>query len=302
MAHSGALVSSDGTVPLPRWRDWWRSTPGGAAWLRQLPRLVEGCSAGWDLTVGHPFESGSVHWVAPAELPDGTRAVLKVQFPDAGSEHEPEALTWWGGEGAVRLLAHDPGRRSLLIERCVPGVPIRNVQGEAAEYAIAAEVLRRLWKPATCETPFATLEAEAQRWAEELPRRWARHGRPFSRLLLDEAAALCRELGGSLPELVICHQDFHGGNVLSADRDRWLAVDPKPLVGEPALDLALLLRDGPPRAAHTVRHRLDMLSSELGVDRARARGWGIVHALVCGLTDDGTYPDFVAAAQLIASA
>lgn len=293
---------------MPDGLSWWSSEPGGGAWLRELPRLVAGCALDWGLTVAAPFEPASISWVAPAQLPDGTPAVLKVNFPEAESEHEADALAWWAGDGAVVLMAHDPARRALLIARCEPGATLWTLDDEPAANRIAASVLRRLWKPAAPDVPFRALEDEARRWAEELPGRWARHRRPFSRKLLSQAVALCAELGGSQPELVVCHQDLHGGNVLSASDGRWLAIDPKPLVGERAFDLASLLRDRrgellrASRPARVVRERLDLLAGELGVDRARARGWGIVHALAWGLTDETLYPEFVSCAELLTAA
>jgi streptomycin 6-kinase len=292
---------------IPRGREWWRSTPQGAAWLEELPRLVAACSRDWQLVVRPPFDSGSVSWVAPAELRDGTRAVLKVKFPDADSEHEADALVCWSGKGAVRVLAHDRSRGAVLMERCDPGLSLWSIPDEVEAARLAANVLRLLWTAPAPDAPFRSLEGEAQRWAESLPLRWARHGQPCSRRVLGEAVSLCAELGGSMTERVVCHQDFHGGNVLLAGDERWLAIDPKPLVGERAFDLALLLRDrrsavlGTPHPERALRRRLDMLVDELDVNRARARGWGIVHALAWSLSDEAIYPDLVAMAELLAS-
>jgi streptomycin 6-kinase len=83
----------------------------------------------------------------------------------------------------------------------------------------------------------------------------------------------------------VCHQDFHGGNVLRATREHWLAIDPKPLVGERAFDTAWLLRErrasvgGNANPRRRLRRRLDLLSAELGLDRERMRGWGIARML-----------------------
>jgi streptomycin 6-kinase len=296
----------DRPVPVPRGLAWWRTVPSGAEWLRDLPQLVEGCVRCWTLTLGAPFEPGSVAWLAPAELPDGTRAVLKVNFPDAESEREADALAFWEGSGAVRLLAHDRNRRALLLERCEPGGQLWSIEDEERAYGIAASVFRELWRPAPADGCFRSLGDDAQRWARELPVRWQRHNRPCPRPLLDEAVALVTELAQSQPELVLCHQDAHGGNVLSAG-DRWFVIDPKPLVGERAFDLASSLRDRrgtllrSPNPERVVTRRLDQLVSELEVDRARARGWGIVHALAWGLTDETVYPELVASAELLAA-
>ena len=78
------------------------------------------------------------------------------------------------------------------------------------------------------------------------------------------------------------------GDVLRAGAE-WKAIDPKPLVGERAFDLASLLRDRRPVTdARIVRRRLDLLTDLLDVDRERARGWGIVHALAWGIEDESS--------------
>lgn len=264
--------------------EWWRDEPGGAAWLERLPRLVAECADLWSLRLGAPFEA-HISFVAPVELSDGRRAVLKVNFPEPESEREPDALLHWDGEGAVRLLAHDPGRRALLVERCEPGTQLWHVVDEEEANRTAAALLRRLWRPPPEEHGFRLLADEAAQWAEVLPARWEHLGRPFERTLLEEAVGFLREAGPSQGEPVLLHQDMHGGNVLRATREPWLAIDPKPLVGEREFDTASLLRDrrpelvNDPGAAARVRRRLDGLAAELELDRERMRGWGLAHAL-----------------------
>jgi streptomycin 6-kinase len=249
-----------------------------------LPRLVADCAALWSLRIGEPFEA-HVSYVAPAELADGRHAVLKVNFPEPESEREADALLHWDGEGAVRLLAHDPGRRALLLERCEPGGTLWEVADEEEANRAAAVVLRRLWRPPPPGHRFRLLADQAAAWAEELPLRWERLGRPFERSLLEQAVGFLGEAGPRQGDQVVLHQDLHGGNVLRARRARWLAIDPKPLVGERELDTASLLRDRRPElrddpgAARRLRRRLDQLAAELELDRERMRGWGIAHAL-----------------------
>jgi streptomycin 6-kinase len=116
-------------------------------------------------------------------------------------------------------------------------------------------------------------------WAGELAEA------PYERALVDEAVAFLLGPGQDQGEPVVLHQDFHGGNVLRAAREPWLAIDPKPLVGEREFDTASLLRDrrwelrADPHPERRIRRRLDQLASELGLDRERMRGWGIAHAL-----------------------
>jgi streptomycin 6-kinase len=237
--------------------------PGGAGWIARLPLLARECAGQWSLHLERPFDA-SFSLVIPA----GDR-VLKLNFPEAETEHEAEALIRWSGHGAVRLLAHDPERSALLIERCRPGRQLWELPDDQAT-EIAAGVLERLWVPA--DRPFRRLENEAARWADEL------HGRPLDRRLVEQAVAFLRDAGPSQRESVLLHQDLHGGNVLESARG-WLAIDAKPLVGEREFDVASLIRDRRPTTKAVMERRLDYLVERLDLDRERTRGWAIAHAL-----------------------
>jgi streptomycin 6-kinase len=257
------------------------SFPGGGDWLARLPQLVDECVERWSLRLGESFPYANVSLAAPATLPDGTEAVLKVGFPHWESEHEAAALAHWDGEGAVRLLARDAERHAMLLERCVPGTSLLD-EPEDAGFRLAAEVLRKLGnRPAPPGHPFTPIAETAARWAVELPHRWEAAGRPFERALLDAGVAALTDLPPTQGELVVCHQDFHRGNVLAAQREPWLAIDPKPVVAEREFDTAALLRDGP----GNLGRRLDFLASELGLDRERMRGWGLAQALAWGFEE-----------------
>jgi streptomycin 6-kinase len=271
-----------------------------------LPSLVESCADDWSLELGSPFEPAHISFVAPATLADGARAVLKVNFPEPDSEHEAQALQHWDAVGAVALLAHDQNRRALLVERCEPGDELWSLEEDEAN-GIAADVLLRLWRPPAPGHPFRLLADEALSWAEQIPREWERHGRPFGRRVLDEAVGFLREAGTSQGEDVVLHQDLHGGNVLRSERG-WLAIDPKPLVGEREFDTASLLRDRRDElaqdraAARQLRRRLDQLCSVLNLDRDRARRWGVAHALAWGFSGRGWDDEMVACARWLSEA
>jgi streptomycin 6-kinase len=294
-------------LTIPEGLAWWRRVPGGGEWLDSLPRLVAEVAEEWDLRLGEAVEDTWISLVAFAERADGEPVVLKVNFPERESEHEADALAFWDGDGAVRLLAHDPGRRALLLERAVPGTRLWAVDDEGEAALAAVGVLRRVWRPAPATHEYRLLADLAEHWAEELPARFEAHGRPFERSLLDEAVSACRELGPAQGQQIVAHQDFHGGNVLASDRG-WLAIDPKPVVGEREFDVASLLRDlrpelsADPSPGARVRRRLDLLVDELGLDRERARLWGIVHALAWGVDADGADPEMVACARRLSEA
>ena len=291
-------------IEIPPELEWWRARPAGAAWLDRVPRIVEECAQEWELRVGTPFAGANAAFVVPVELANGTRAVLKVNFPDRESEREAEALAHWAGEGAVRLLAYDATGNALLIERLDPGTTLWELEDDEEATRIAADVLRRLWRPPPDPSPFWTLTESGEWWASYLLRNYELTGRPFERSLLDEALAAIAELSASQGEQVVLHQDFHGGNVLRAQREPWLAIDPKPLVGEREFDLASLLRDRRPLLTRPggdriVRRRLDQLSSELELDRERMRRWGIAHALAWGISKDRVHTAHIEVARML---
>jgi streptomycin 6-kinase len=291
---------------VPRALDGWREVPGGAEWLDSLPGMVDACAERWSLVVGLPYDGGNVSLVLAVER-DGVPAVLKINYPDDESEHEPDALTHWSGRGAVRLLEYDAQHRALLVERCEPGTRLWEIEDDEVATRIAASVLAVLWQSPPVDHGYRSLANAAARWADELPRDWEALGRPFEREILDEAVATCIELSADQGEGVVLHQDFHGGNVLRAEREPWLAIDPKPLVGEREFDAASLLRDrrwllGSAGDAARIKRRLDLLTAELDLDRERMRRWGIAHALAWGVSGRKLEADMIECARLLVSA
>jgi streptomycin 6-kinase len=224
-----------------------------------------------------------------------------VHLPDdVESVNDIDALLFWDGRGAVRLLDYDRELRAMLLERCVPGTPLGQDYDDES-LAIAAGVLRRLWRSPSDDVQWRRLDDVAQHWLADLPLRYERHGRPFQRRLLDQALDALRTLAPTQEDVVLCHQDLHGGNILRAQREPWLAIDAKPIVAERAYDTVALVRDEPVTLAQ-VRRRLDVLAELLELDRERMRGWGIAKHVAWGLEDDAVHPRDFHWAQLIASA
>ena len=293
-------------IDVPEALGWWAAREGGPEWLARLPRLAAECAERWSLRLGEPFPDGHVSLCLPAERNDGARVVLKINFPEEETEREGDALELWNGEGAVRLLGYDRTRRALLLERCEPGTQLWAVADDEEATRIAAGVLRRLWRAPPPDHAFRPLEREVDRWARELPRDWEALGRPFERDLVDAAVDFMRGAGTDQGEQVVLHQDFHGGNVLLSERAGWLAIDPKPLVGEREFDAASLLRDRRWLLRGTgfeeiVRRRVEVLEEELALDRDRLRGWGIAHALAWGISPETQklHADHVECARLL---
>jgi streptomycin 6-kinase len=241
-----------------------------------LPSVVSALATKWNLQVGAPFDGSNVSYVAPA-MRGSEQVVLKVQWPDDESAHEADALKVWNGAGAIRLLAHDVERHALLLERCQPGTYLAAAAGVDA-LSVLIDLLPRLWK--AVGLPFRALTEEALDWAATLYADWDAAGQLCERSLVDAAAEFLVQLARSQGEQVLVHQDLHGENVLAAQREPWLVIDPKPLVGEREFSLAPIIRSG--ELGHSqkdVIYRLDRLSSELALDRDRVRRWTVAQTV-----------------------
>lgn len=244
-----------------------------SVWLERVPNLVSECAEEWELTLGEPYAQGAAGYALRADLPDGTPTVLKLIYPHREAEHEAQALAVWDGDGAVRLLAHDEIRWAMLLERCEPGTVLAREDADTA-LDVLIGLLPRLWRGVA--GGFHSLADETAWWLDYLPVEWDRAGRQFERCLLDAVMGTLRELAGSQGDQVLLHQDLHTDNVLAAERERWLAIDPKPLLGEREFSVAPIVRDYElGHSRRDVLYRLDRLTSELGLDRERARGWTV---------------------------
>ena len=248
-----------------------------ADWSQRVPELVARWCEEWGLRLGEPYPPGAAGHAVRVERADGAPAVLKLIYPHRESEHEADALAVWGGDGAVHLLERSEDGYAMLLERCEPGTSLAS-EGQDVALDVLIGLLPRLWKPAG--EPFHTLASEAAWWASYLEDVWDRVRPPYPRALLDAALAAYDELPSTQGELVLQHQDLHAENVLAAQREPWLVIDPKPLLGEREFAVAPIVRSfelGDSRG--DVVHRFERLTRELGLDRERARGWAIGQTL-----------------------
>ncbi len=228
-----------------------------------LERRAQEAARDWGLALAEPFAGGRFSFVAPA----GPGQVLKVRAPDDDeSDQEAQALELWGGDGAVRLLRASPDRRVLLLARAEPGTDLSAV-GEDEATAIAIEVARRLWC-AACG-PFRWIGDHVPGWLDEAER--AGGG-------ASELVPVARRLYAALDvgHATLVHGDLHHHNILAAG-DRHLAIDPKPMLGEPEFDPPSFLwnpLDTPTTGARTERRIAAFAAA--GLDERRIRAWTVI--------------------------
>jgi len=267
--------------------------------LHSIPRRVAECAQRWELILDPPYPNSFVSIVYPAAGRDGSRVVLKIQYPHRESDYEHEALRLWNGEGAVRLFDYDAEHHALLLERCEPGEPLSTVDPDEA-LRVYSSLLPRLWLMAGA--PFTSLANEAAQWIASLPSTWEKAGHPVDVRLLDLGLESLERLRTTQGPQVLVHQDLHAGNILRAAREPWLVIDPKPLAGEREFSLAPIVRGAElGHSRNAVVRRLDTLSTNLGVDRERARLWTLGQALAWGLEGERV-ADFLETARWLSEA
>ena len=258
----------------------------GAAWLESLPALLAGYAERRSLTLQPPFADLSYNYVCPATLRDGTPVVVKAGVPHLGFAQEVAALRVFDGRGMARLLDADVDEGIMLLERLLPGAPLSSLGDDEAETRIAAQLMRALWRPATLGPPFATVAG----WAAGLSKLRDAFGGgtgPFPPRLVDRAEGLFADLLSSPAEPMLIHGDAHGGNMLSAQREPWLAMDPKGVTGDPLFDVGYYLNSLPKgmgalQARQTLERRADQLAGELGYGRECIVAWAVALAVLSG--------------------
>ncbi|WP_411978464.1 aminoglycoside phosphotransferase family protein [Streptomyces sp. N50] len=229
----------------------------------------------WELRLDGPSMNGRCALVLPVLRADGTPAALKLQDVDEETAGEPLALRGWDGDGAVRLLEADADTGTLLLERLDSGRVLADLPNSREATLVVARLLARL---TAVEAP-AGLRRLGDIAAQLLDRTSAvlpRVSDPAERRLIADCAAAVREVAGE-PGDRLLHWDLHFENVLAADRAPWIAIDPKPLAGDPGFDLLPALWNR--FDADEVGWRFDAMTEVLGLDRDRARAWTLGRVL-----------------------
>lgn len=213
--------------------------PDRRNWIRELPGIVTELAQRWSLQLGEPFQpGGQCSWVAPTSDSQGRDLVLKVGWRHTEAVHEADALRVWDGRGAVIVHDADTFDRTsaLLLERCVPGVALSLLATEHEQDLVLAELLPRLWQEPACGQPFRSLELMCAQWADEFEEKRAVAPDSIDPGLARDGMELFRGLPATSDRRVLLCTDLHAENILAAEREPWLAIDPKPYVGDPTYD------------------------------------------------------------------
>jgi streptomycin 6-kinase len=263
----------------------------GRVWTAALPRLAAECLDRWALRADGPPMCGAVALVLPVVLEDETAAVLKLQPVDDETAGEPAALRAWDGHGAVRLLRHDPDSGAMLLERLDPARTLAALPDDLAALQVLSELLARL-TAAAAPPRLRRLADIAAAMLDRVPRALTLLPDEAERRLMRGCASAVRQV---LPEAGdrLLHWDLHYDNVLApargahpaGGREPWLAIDPKPLAGDPGFELLAALHNrwddvvATGNVTGAIRRRFDLMTEVVNLDRQRATGWTLARVL-----------------------
>lgn len=258
----------------------------GKEWLAKIPALIQNYESEWQIKIGEPFHL-SYNYVAQAEKLNGTSVVIKLGFPgDKEFISECVGLSYFNGEGSIKLLAEDINNGAMLLERVSPGIPLAEIEDDEEATQIAASLLKKLHKEAPDDDRLINF---GKNWLGGYTRYREKYSVesgpiPSGLFLLGDAINKKHYIDEPEKEYLI-HGDFHHHNILSSDRNDYLTIDTKGVIGNPTYDVATFLYN--PKSIlkredleQVTRRRIEVFSEELGMDPKKIVDWGISQALL----------------------
>jgi len=251
------------------WKEWFGAQQVPAL-VADTERRAAAAIEAWELDAVEPLGEGNVAIVCACRH-HGDPAVLKVTPRMRHQTHrsdETDALRVWAGLAPDVIATRDDDWTALL-ERVLPGVPLKSCAAPLEAMQILGEMAARLHRhpPGTGFVSLSDGKA-VESWRTRLD-----HA-PRARADLEDLLAT----GG---DPVLLHLDLHRGNVLS-HHTGWRVVDPKPRAGDRHAECFCFLamaRDLPERGAATALDAwVARYAAAAELDEARLRRWITVRA------------------------
>ncbi len=211
----------------------------GKQWLSELPQIIKEIAEKWQIKTKKPFENLSYNFVAACVFESSDEAVLKIALPLNNLEifNEANYLQIQNGKGAARVLNFDESRRAMLLEKLNPGKPLKMLfsGNESRTVEIAVGLIKKLLRRPPAGTEFILLE----KWFGNFFERAV--NTDFPTYYLSKTREIFDELSSS--EKYLIHGDFHHENILSAEREPFLVIDPKGVIGNIGYEIAVFLNN-----------------------------------------------------------
>ncbi|HTX09740.1 MAG TPA: aminoglycoside phosphotransferase family protein [Solirubrobacteraceae bacterium] len=284
-AQDGARIPADRAEVIAR-----RFGPTGARFLDELPGRLTNIVGQWGLTLGKSLPIGIGGYLVEAWTSAGDEAVLKLSptggEQDRANKLEAYALERWNGHGAVQLLMADVSAGALLVERCVPGETIDTLPDDetVTTSCALAKQLHRV-PDGEDERLLSNAIEQIAGIVGRLSRSMETMGHPLSAHSERMIERVHRDVAAASERVVVCHGDLNPGNVLSAQRAAWLAVDPLPVLAPEAYDAVSLVwskRDwllAQPDPARVLQRRIELAADTIGVSPQNVWAWTLVRVI-----------------------
>lgn len=281
--------------------------------MEALPDSIAEASARWGLMDVQPVPALSYNFVAYAKLVSPPQSpdrpgqaysgpalgdvVLKMGVPNREFLSEMAALQLFSGEGACKLIKYDEEKYWMLLERLEPGVMLATLEDDEQATRIAAEVMKKVWRPVESASKPPENQAQAPGlhkfirltdWFDglkKLRQRFSGGTGPLDENLVQRAERSANDLLAENHMPVLMHGDFHHYNILSSGRG-WLIIDPKGVIGPAGYEVGPLLTNPWGELIHRTdieqitRRRVDILHEHLGFERERILEWGLAHTVL----------------------
>ncbi len=263
----------------------------GEAWLAAVPKRLRELETEWQISATKQLDGGTASLVFSVEQISGKPAVLKMRLPGEYGQ-EMLALRIAQGDVYAKLLVRSVAHNALLLEH-LGGKLADSGQSTETQMDIICDLLQRSWQRPEDVAGLITGAEKAQQQAKLLETTWNELDQPCNRELLDSVLDLARQRAQAFDPEQSClvHGDAHIWNTLACAESPeagYKLVDPEGLFAEPALDLAILMREWVDDllAGDTLtlgRERLTYLSERMDVAAEPIWQWAIIEQLANGL-------------------
>lgn len=240
-------------------------------WLPQAESQIDALAYRWGVQLTEPLH-GATCSVVIAGLRLGEKVVLKLPYPEAEEADSISTMLAFASVGGVDVLESDSVSGAVLMPRLDPGLNLVE-SGASEEEAIdvCAELILQLREAPQIDRP------DVWTWHEFLGK--------MEDPMAVEAAKIAVHLHQTSERKILLHGDFHHFNTLRSG-DRWVVVDPKGLLGDPAFEVVGFMRNPEiskdPNLTARLRYRLHRFARHLGDDPARLWGWSFVQTVSGG--------------------
>lgn len=278
----------------------------GTEWIANLPALITSLTNHWGLREVTPVVNMTFNYVAKAILNNEEPVVLKISYDRQSIFNEQHALTSLGLRGSIKLIDYNCKYNALLLQQAVPGITLKSLYREQPDYVMDCyvETMQRLHQhqPQLKQSP----HPQVADWLKVLESPTLQQ---IPITMLDKAVALRNKLLASPKPLIFLHGDLHHDNILKHD-NKWLAIDPKGVIGEPEFEIAafdfMYIHEltTTPDVKSLFARRVELLAKKSGLDAQRINDWVLVRLILMAawfIEDHGDPSSAIKLAELILS-